>query len=244
MTSTTSSGPARLSITDLHAGYGATVVLRGITLDVAPGAVTTLLGANGAGKTTLLKTVMGVVRPQRGHIGIGDDAVAGLAPPDVVRRGITLVPEGRQLFPQMTVAENLELGACHRTGRARIHADLDRVLEYFPRLRERLGQLAGTLSGGEQQMLAIGRGLMAAPRVLMLDEPSLGLAPRIVTEIFAMIHRAAREGTTVLLVEQNAYAALRISTWGFVLQQGRVVRGGRADELLDRHTVMASYIGE
>jgi branched-chain amino acid transport system ATP-binding protein len=235
-----------LRLRNVDAGYGKLAVLRRVTLHVAEGEIVTLVGANGAGKTTLLKTVAGLVRPRAGQLLFGGESVARLRPERIVARGCSLVPEGRQVFASMPVRENLLLGAHVQLARGRkdeVARDLERVVALFPVLASRERQLAGTLSGGEQQMLAIGRALMARPKLLMLDEPSMGLAPLVVKEIFAIISRIRDDGTTVLLVEQNARSALRIADRGYVLETGRIVLQGTADELLQNRDVQRAYLG-
>ncbi len=231
-----------LSLRDVDSGYGGVPVLRQVTLDVAAGKIVALLGANGAGKTTTMRTIMGFVRTSAGAISFEDRAITGVPTARIVRRGLALVPERRELFPGMTVAENLEMGAYTRRDLRAIRDDIGRMHEYFPVLRARMSQLAGTLSGGEQQMLAIARALMLRPRVLLLDEPSLGLSPRIVDEIFAIIGRLNREGISILLVEQNAAMALTIADYVYLLEQGRVVYEG-PPEAFAEEDVAAAYLG-
>jgi branched-chain amino acid transport system ATP-binding protein len=230
----------------VDAGYGKLTVLRRVSLHVSAGEIVTIVGANGAGKTTLLETVAGLVRARAGEI-VFDGAVVGrLATDRIVARGCSLVPEGRQVFATMPVRENLLLGAHVQYARGRRHEvaeDLERVFGLFPILRSRAEQLAGTLSGGEQQMLAIGRALMARPKLMMLDEPSMGLAPLVVKDIFAILRRVREAGTTVLLVEQNARGALRIADRGYVLETGRIVLQGTAEELLANRDVQRAYLG-
>ena len=230
----------------MDAGYGKLTVLRRVSLHVSAGEIVTIVGANGAGKTTLLETVAGLVRARAGEI-VFDGAVVGrLATDRIVARGCSLVPEGRQVFATMPVRENLLLGAHVQYARGRRHEvaeDLERVFGLFPILRSRAEQLAGTLSGGEQQMLAIGRALMARPKLMMLDEPSMGLAPLVVKDIFAILRRVREAGTTVLLVEQNARSALRIADRGYVLETGRIVLQGTAEELLANRDVQRAYLG-
>jgi branched-chain amino acid transport system ATP-binding protein len=235
-----------LRLRNVDAGYGKLAVLRRVTLHVSPGEIVTLVGANGAGKTTLLRTIAGLVQPRAGEILFGGEGVTGLATERLVARGCSLVPEGRQVFATMPVRENLLLGAHVQYARGRreeVAADLERVYGLFPILARREGQLAGTLSGGEQQMLAIGRALMARPKLMMLDEPSMGLAPLVVKDIFAILQRIRAEGTTVLLVEQNARGALRIADRGYVLETGRIVLEGTAEELLANRDVQRAYLG-
>ena len=231
-----------LEIRDVSAAYGPVRALEGVSLSVAEGEIVALVGSNCAGKSTLMKTVMGVVRPERGSVTFAGTSLLGLAVEEVVRRGVVLVPEGRGILASLTVRENLRLGAYHRRD-ARVAADLDQVAERFPVLARRLEQKAGSLSGGEQQMLALGRALMARPRLLLLDEPSLGLAPVIVASIFDIIASLAREGVTVLLVEQNAAEALRLAHRAYVLETGRVVLAGKASDLLQHERVREAYLG-
>jgi branched-chain amino acid transport system ATP-binding protein len=235
-----------LRLRNVDAGYGKLSVLRRVSLHVSPGEIVTIVGANGAGKTTLLRTVAGLVRPRAGEISFDGADVTRLATERVVALGCSLVPEGRQVFAPMPVRENLLLGAhvqYARGRRAEVAEDLERVYGLFPILRQREHQLAGTLSGGEQQMLAIGRALMARPKLMMLDEPSMGLAPLVVKDIFAIVRRISEEGTTVLLVEQNARSALRLASRGYVLETGRIVLQGTADELLSNRDVQRAYLG-
>ncbi|MBD3242165.1 MAG: ATP-binding cassette domain-containing protein [Chitinivibrionales bacterium] len=236
-----------LRVRSLDAGYGKLRVLRGVSLHVRPGEIVTIIGANGAGKTTLLSTIAGLIKPQSGSIVFDDKEVSGIAPERMVKAGCAVVPEGRQVFAPLTVRENLVLGAYSRAGRKHrraVQEDLERVLELFPRLRERRMQLAGTLSGGEQQMLAMARALMARPRLLMLDEPSMGLAPLIVKSIFETIVRLRDEGNTILLVEQNARAALGIADRGYVMETGQIVLDESAERLLDNMEVQRAYLGK
>jgi branched-chain amino acid transport system ATP-binding protein len=236
-----------LRIRNVDAGYGPLTVLRRVTLHVSPGEIVTIVGANGAGKTTLLRTVVGLVRARAGEIAFDGQVATRLATEKVVALGCSLVPEGRQVFAPMEVRENLLLGAHVQHARGRKHAELARDLEHvyslFPILEKRARQLAGTLSGGEQQMLAIGRALMARPKLMMLDEPSMGLAPLVVKDIFAIVRRIRDEGTTVLLVEQNARSALQIANRGYVLETGRIVLQGTAEELLANRDVQRAYLG-
>jgi branched-chain amino acid transport system ATP-binding protein len=233
-----------LQLKDLHAGYGAVRALKGMSLDVPEGAIVALLGANGAGKTTTLKVISGLVRSTRGSLLFDGKPLDGLSPTAIVRRGIVHVPEGRRIFPDLTVIENLKAGAYTRNNRGEVESDLHGVFHLFPILQERSRQLGGSLSGGEQQMLAIGRGLMARPRLLLLDEPSLGLAPRIIAEIFATLrHINEKRGVTMLVVEQNANLVLRNACLGYVLQLGRVVLGGPAERLRENRQVVESYMG-
>ena len=235
-----------LRLRNLDAGYGKLSVLRRVSLHVRQGEIVTIVGANGAGKTTLLRTVAGLVRARAGEIAFDGRDVSRLATEKVVALGCSLVPEGRQVFAPMPVRENLLLGAHVQYARGRRHevaADLERIYGLFPVLASREHQLAGTLSGGEQQMLAIGRALMARPKLMMLDEPSMGLAPLVVKDIFGIVKRISEEGTTVLLVEQNARSALRIASRGYVLETGRIVLQGTAEELLANRDVQRAYLG-
>ena len=231
-----------LEVRDISATYGVVRALDGVSLSVAEGEIVALVGSNCAGKSTLMKTIMGVVRPTRGTVTFAGAPLGGLAVEEIVRRGVVLVPEGRGILGSLTVGENLRLGAYQRRD-ARIGADLDQVVARFPVLGQRLGQKAGSLSGGEQQMLAIGRALMARPRLLLLDEPSLGLAPVVIASIFDIIASLARDGVTVLLVEQNAAEALRLAHRAYVLETGRVVLEGKASDLLQHERVREAYLG-
>jgi branched-chain amino acid transport system ATP-binding protein len=233
---------SHLEIRDVSVAYGVVRALDGVSLSVGGGEIVALVGSNCAGKSTLMKAIMGVVRPSRGTVTFAGASLDGLAVEQVVRRGVVLVPEGRGILGSLTVRENLRLGAYQRRD-ARIAADLDQVTTRFPVLRERLGQKAGSLSGGEQQMLAIGRALMARPRLLLLDEPSLGLAPVVIASIFDIIASLARDGVTVLLVEQNAAEALRLAHRAYVLETGRVVLEGKASDLLRDERVREAYLG-
>jgi branched-chain amino acid transport system ATP-binding protein len=236
-----------LKIRNLDAGYGALNVLRHVSLHVRAGEIVTIIGANGAGKTTLLRTISGLMRARAGQVLFRDQDISSLPPEGIVFRGCSLVPEGRQVFAAMPVRENLLLGAYvqHKRGRHdEVREDLERLYGLFPVLRQREHQLAGTLSGGEQQMLAIGRALMSRPSLIMLDEPSMGLAPLIVKDIFAIIGRLRDEGTTVLLVEQNARSALRIANRGYVLETGRIVLEGAAEDLLANREIQRAYLGK
>jgi branched-chain amino acid transport system ATP-binding protein len=233
---------AMLEVRAVHAGYDAVDVLHGIELEVGAGEIVALLGSNGAGKSTLNNVICGIGRPSEGAIRFDGEAITGERPERIVARGVIQVPEGRHVFPTLTVLENLELGS-YRRARERRGANIERVCAIFPRLRERLTQRAGTLSGGEQQMLAIGRALMAEPRLLILDEPSLGLSPRLVEEMFALIARLHDEGCTILLVEQNVVQSLAIADRGYVLENGRVALSGTAVELLDNAELKRSYLG-
>ncbi len=232
-----------LELEELHVYYGNVHALKGVSLKVAQGELVVVVGANGAGKTTLLRTVCGVLHPRGGRVSWNGELISGLAPQRIVRRGIAASPDNRQVFPRMTVMENLEMGAFSRRDRVGIRRDLETVYGLFPVLRDRRGQVAGTLSGGEQQMLAIGRALMAAPKLLLMDEPSMGLAPRLVTTMFETIHRIRDRGTGILLVEQNARLALGIADRGYVLETGRVLLSGTGDELSENHLVRQAYLG-
>ena len=232
-----------LIVEDLHVYYGEIHALKGVSLTVGPGEIVAVLGPNGAGKTTTVKTISGLLVPRRGRVTLEEMALTGRAPHEIVYKGVAHVPEGRKIFNRLTVAENLEMGAYSRAD-AGIAEDRERVFSLFPRLKERLTQVAGTLSGGEQQMLAIGRALMARPRLLLLDEPSMGLAPVLVEQIFATIADINRLGTTILLVEQNAAMALSIAHRGYVLETGSVVLTGSAAELSENADVRRAYLGE
>jgi branched-chain amino acid transport system ATP-binding protein len=234
---------ALLEVDGLVARYGRITALDGISLTVDEGEIVALIGANGAGKTTTLRAISGLVRPAAGAIRFGGRDTSKFAPNDIVRAGISHAPEGRRVFPRMTVRENLELGAYTRNVKPEIEEDLERVLDIFPRLKERYAQKAGTMSGGEQQMLAIARALMARPRVLLLDEPSLGLSPKLVQTIFEVIRDINRGGTTILLIEQNARQALAVASRGYVLEVGRIAYAGAAAELAASEAVRAAYLG-
>jgi branched-chain amino acid transport system ATP-binding protein len=233
-----------LELADVHSYYGNIRALRGVSLSVQPGEIVTLIGANGAGKTTTLRTILGMVRPRRGTVHFNGHGLHTLTTDRIVRLGIGQSPEGRRIFPRMSVFENLELGAFARPDRDGIPADLERVFTLFPRLRERVTQKGGTLSGGEQQMLAIGRALMARPALLLLDEPSMGLSPILVETIFRIVQDINRQGTTILLVEQNARMALRVAHRGYVIQTGRIVLHDTAADLLRSDLVRKTYLGE
>jgi branched-chain amino acid transport system ATP-binding protein len=232
-----------LELRELRAAYGPIEALRGVDLEVRAGELVCLLGANGAGKSSTLRAISGLVRPTSGRIVFDGRAITGLPPATILEAGIAHCPEGRRVFPYLTVEENLAMGAYVRRDRAAIAADLDRVCAHFPILAERRRQAAGTLSGGEQQMLAIGRALMARPRLILFDEPSLGLAPTIVETMFAIIADIRRQGTTVLMVEQNAYLALRMADRGYVMENGRIVLSGPARNLLSDDHVRRVYLG-
>jgi branched-chain amino acid transport system ATP-binding protein len=232
-----------LRLEGLEVGYGDVTAVSDVSLDVRAGETVALIGANGAGKTTTLKAISGLLPLRRGSVLLDGERLDGLSPARVMARGIAHVPEGRQLFPTMTVRENLELGAAGAAARARRGETLEGVFRLFPRLAERIRQLAGTLSGGEQQMCAIGRGLMARPRLLMLDEPSLGLAPVVVKQIFENLAQINRDGTTILLVEQNVARALGLAHRGYVLENGRIVLSGGCDALLTSPYIKQAYLG-
>ncbi|MGZ5425828.1 MAG: ABC transporter ATP-binding protein [Thermoanaerobaculia bacterium] len=232
-----------LHVEGLKVRYGQVTALWDVGFDVKPGEIVALVGANGAGKTTTLKAISGLLKPEFGTIRLDGDPLENRSTMEIVERGVIHVPEGRKLFPEMTVRDNLLLGGFHASARSRQEERLEKVLAIFPRLRERQSQIAGTLSGGEQQMVAIGRGLMAGPRILMLDEPSLGLAPLLVEEMFRVVEEINRQGVTVLLVEQNTEHALRIAHRGFVLESGRVVLSGTGAELLENQRVREAYLG-
>ena len=232
-----------LRLQDVHAYYGPVRVLRGISIQVREGEIVSLLGSNAAGKSTTLKTIFGVVRPARGTIEFRGERIDRLPPEEIARRGIALVPEGRRIFPRMSVLENLEMGSFVRSDPAGVAKDLERVLEMFPRLKERLHQKGGTLSGGEQQMLAIGRALMARPVLICLDEPSMGLSPILVERVFEAIQKINAEGVTVFMVEQNAQMALSISSRGYVLETGTLALQGSRQDLLDNELMKRAYLG-
>nr|WP_277997695.1 ABC transporter ATP-binding protein [Thermanaeromonas sp. C210] len=230
-------------LNDVHVYYGAIHALKGVTLEVKEGEIVTLLGANGAGKSTTLKAISALIQPRSGEILFEGRPLHRLSPQEVVKMGISHVPEGRRIFANLTVLENLELGAYLRRERREVVSALEEVWRHFPRLKERQKQLAGTLSGGEQQMLAIGRALMMRPRLLLLDEPSMGLAPLLVKEIFSIIQEINRSGTTILLVEQNVHTALQVAHRGYVLETGRIVLSGTAEELSGSEEVKKAYLG-
>lgn len=232
-----------LEVRDLHVYYGGIHALQGISLSVPDGSVVTLLGANGAGKTTTLRTILGLVRPTQGEITFDGASLLGKRPHQIVQLGIAMAPEGRRIFPDLSVWENLLMGAYSRTDSEGIKRDLAWVLELFPRLAERKKQAGGTLSGGEQQMLAVARALMAHPKLLLLDEPSLGLAPVLITELYRAFGQIHEEGRTILLVEQNARAALSIAEYGYVLETGRIVAHGPKEELVSSELVKKAYLG-
>ena len=233
-----------LKIDELKVSYGGIQAVKGISFDVPEGAIVTLIGANGAGKSTTLRTIAGLVKPEFGRIHLQAEDITGLSPDKIVSKGITLVPEGRHVFPDLTVLENLKVGAYLRRDKDEIEHDLKWVYELFPRLQERSWQAAGTLSGGEQQMLAVGRALMSRPKLLLLDEPSLGLAPLVVQDIFSIIREINKQGVTVLLVEQNANMALKIADLAYVLETGTITMSGTGAELLADSRVKEAYLGK
>ena len=235
---------AMLELHDVHSYYGNIHALKGISLTVERGEIVTLIGSNGAGKSTTIRTISGLMRPRHGEVWLEGQRIDGVPAHKVVGMGVGQAPEGRWIFPKLTVLENLEMGAFVRADKSGIQADFDRVFALFPRLKERLHQRGGTLSGGEQQMLAIGRALMGHPRLLMLDEPSMGLAPVLVEAIFDTIQRINKEGTTILLVEQNALMALEVAHRGYVLQTGKIVLEGTAKKLAADEMVRKAYLGE
>lgn len=232
-----------LKIDNIHTSYGKIEALKGVSLKVKEGEIACLLGANGAGKSTTLLTICGVNKPTKGGITFFNRTINGLPPHQIVEEGISLVPEGRRVFPRLTVYENLQMGAFVRSDKMRIEEDLDGIYKNFPILKERNNQMAGTLSGGEQQMLAIARALMSRPRLLLLDEPSLGLAPIMVERIFKIIKEINKNGTTILLVEQNAALALEISDYGYVMETGRIVMEDKAEKLLKNKKIKEVYLG-
>jgi branched-chain amino acid transport system ATP-binding protein len=231
-----------LEVRGISTAYGNIMALKGVDLEVAEGTIACILGANGAGKTTLMRTISGLLKPSEGRIAFRGEDITGLSPDKIVRRGVALVPEGRAILSRMTVLENLEMGAYHRKDGG-IRKDIDTVMKRFPVLGARTGQRGGSLSGGEQQMLAIARALLSRPRLLLMDEPSLGLAPLVVADIFRIIREINAEGTTVLLVEQNAKQALKVSHRAYVLETGKIVHAGPASELRDDPKIMESYLG-
>jgi branched-chain amino acid transport system ATP-binding protein len=236
--------PAQLTLTNAQAGYGAIEVLKSISLEVAEGEIVTIIGANGAGKTTTLMCISGINRLRAGSVTFNGREIQKLPPHEIVKLGLSQSPEGRKIFPRLTVLENLQLGAVTRRDASGIREDFDRVYALFPILRDRAKQLGGTLSGGEQQMLAVGRALMSRPKMLLLDEPSLGLAPLLVAKIFEAIRQLNQAGMAVLLVEQNARMALKLAHRGYVLETGKIVMSGPADQLLNDQRVKDAYLGE
>jgi branched-chain amino acid transport system ATP-binding protein len=234
---------ALLEVDNVHTYYGNIHALKGISFSVNEAEIVSLIGGNGAGKSTTLKTISGLLHPRAGSVCLADEPISDLKPHEVVTKGVVQVPEGRRVFARLTVTENLEMGAYAQTDRQKYRANIDHVFKLFPRLKERRNQLAGTLSGGEQQMLAIGRALMAGPRLLLLDEPSMGLAPVLVDSIFETIQELHAGGTTILLVEQNARVALQIADRGYVIQTGEIVLSGTAEELRENEMVRRAYLG-
>ena len=232
-----------LELRDVHSYYGNIHALKGVSFSVEDGEIVTLIGANGAGKSTTLRTIQGLMRPRQGSVILNGVALEKLPTDQIVAQGVSQAPEGRQIFPRMTVLENLEMGAYQRKDKDGIQKDLNRIFELFPRLKERIKQAGGTLSGGEQQMLAMGRAMMARPKVLMLDEPSMGLAPILVEQIFDIVKEINEQGTTILLVEQNAMMALSVANRGYVLEVGQIVLQGTAEELSNNKQVQDTYLG-
>ena len=233
-----------LEISDLETAYGKIQALKGVTLSAKAGAVTCLLGPNGAGKTTLMLSIAGILRPMRGSIKFDGVELVGRSPAEMVGRGLALVPENRLVFPALTVRENLMAGAYRRRDKVAIHSDIDKMFYRFPRLKERIEQTAGTLSGGEQQMLAVARGLMSRPRMLLMDEPSVGLAPLVVAEIFAIIRQLHQEGVSIFLVEQNAHMALKVAQHFYLMELGRVSFSGTPGQLAEDDVVQRAYLGK
>jgi branched-chain amino acid transport system ATP-binding protein len=240
---TPSTGESILEVKDVHTFYGSIEALKGISINVRDGEIVTLIGANGAGKSTTLRSINGLNHPRQGTISFEGKDITNEAPHNVVKMGISQSPEGRRLFPRMSVTENLEMGAYQRSDRAGIKESIDRVFELFPRLAERKNQKAGTMSGGEQQMCAIGRALMAQPKLLMLDEPSMGLAPIFVEKIFEIIQEISQQGTTILLVEQNALMALDVASRGYVMETGKIALADDAKALRENEKVKQTYLG-
>jgi len=234
---------AMLEVENIHSYYGNIHALKGISLTVEEGEIVTLIGGNGAGKTTTLRSITGILKPRQGHVRLEGEELAAYKPHQIVYKGVAMVPEGRRIFARLSVSENLDMGAYSRNNKSEIKADLERVFVLFPRLKERRSQVAGTLSGGEQQMLATGRALMAHPRLLLMDEPSMGLAPVLVESIFETIKEINKEGTTILLVEQNALMALSVASRGYVLQTGEIVLHDTAEKLKQNKMVQKAYLG-
>jgi branched-chain amino acid transport system ATP-binding protein len=234
---------AMLEVENIHSFYGNIQALKGISLTVDKGEIVTLIGANGAGKSTTLRTITGILKPREGHVRLEGEELARYKPHEIVYKGVAMVPEGRRIFARLTVAENLEMGAYSRDNKGEIADDMERVFTLFPRLKERRTQVAGTLSGGEQQMLATGRALMAHPRILLMDEPSMGLAPVLVEAIFDTIEKINKDGTTILLVEQNALMALSVAKRGYVLQSGEIVLHDVAANLKKNEMIQKAYLG-
>jgi len=234
---------ALLEIKDLVTSYGKIEALKGVSLEVQPGSITCLLGPNGAGKTTLMMSTAGILKPRSGSIRFQGEEIAGRAPHSIVANGVALVPENRLVFPQMSVLDNLRAGAYQRNDKAEIEADIEKMFARFPRLKERIEQNAGTLSGGEQQMLAVARALMSRPKLLLMDEPSLGLAPLIVEEIFRIISDLHRDGTSIFLVEQNAHMALKVAHHFYLIEQGRITFSGDPGSLAEDEVIKRAYLG-
>ena len=232
-----------LKVSGIDVYYGDMQALRNVSIDVHPGEVVSVIGSNGAGKSTLLKTISGMLRPRRGTIALDGNQISIAPTSKIVEKGISHVPEGRQIFPTMTVLENLEMGAQFSRTRKLLKETMEQVVTYFPRLKERLEQKAGTLSGGEQQMLAMGRGLMSLPTLMMLDEPSLGLAPVLVSTIFEIIEKINKQGTSILLIEQNVFHSLKIADRGYVLESGEIALSGSGQELLENPHIRKAYLG-
>jgi branched-chain amino acid transport system ATP-binding protein len=232
-----------LKVSEIDVYYGDMQALRNVSIDVHPGEVVSVIGSNGAGKSTLLKTISGMLRPRRGTIALDGNQISQAPTSKIVEKGISHVPEGRQIFPTMTVLENLEMGAQFSRTRKLLKGTMEQVVTYFPRLKERLEQKAGTLSGGEQQMLAMGRGLMSLPTLMMLDEPSLGLAPVLVSTIFEIIEKINKQGTSILLIEQNVFHSLKIADRGYVLENGEIALSGSGQELLENPHIRKTYLG-
>jgi branched-chain amino acid transport system ATP-binding protein len=237
-------GAPVLELRKVSTHYGLIAVLRDVSIEIRPGEIVCLLGGNASGKSTTLKTILGMVTPSQGEVVYRGESIGGLSTTEIVGRGVTMVPENRRLFTRMTVRENLELGSYLRTDKAKVKEDLDRVMELFPRVRERLSQKAGTLSGGEQQMVAMSRALMADPKVLLMDEPSMGLAPVLVDQVFQIIQDINKLGTAIFVVEQNANMALSIADRGYVLQTGQIVLADAAKALLENPQMREAYLGE
>jgi len=233
-----------LEVKDLYAGYGNITVLKGVSLEVPQGRIICLIGSNGAGKTTTLKSIMGLLKVQEGQVEFKGKNLIGLPPADIVRHGIAYVPEGRRVFAELTVRENLKIGAYSRAVKDQVEKDIDSMLNRFPLIARRIGQRAGSLSGGEQQMLAIARGLMSQPRLLLLDEPSMGLAPILVRQVFELIRVINQEGMTILLVEQNARMALELASGGYLLETGKGVMHGPSEVMINDERIKKAYLGE
>lgn len=233
-----------LEINNISVAYGGIQALRNISLSIPEGKIITLIGANGAGKSTVLRTIMGLVKPKEGTVFYNKENITGKLTREIVAKGITMVPEGRRIFPNLTVMENLKIGAYLRNNKDEIKNDINHVFELFPRLQERQWQSAGTLSGGEQQMLAVGRALLSKPKLLLMDEPSLGLAPLVVQDIFSIIKMINEDGVTILLVEQNANMALKVADFAYVLETGQISLSGKGSELLKNESIQAAYLGK